>query len=333
MAATSLILVNKATICSEVPADLPIILVKSSISHQAERNVIRNTWADYALRKHQIRTLFVLGSSQDVYAMKDILNEELEHRDLLLSFAQDDYYNLTLKTIFTLFWVSVYCDDHWALYVDDDSLVNPDKLVKHVTGTKRTASIHCSVLKHKPVIRNQGSKWFMPKSIWNETHYPDYCLGVGFLLPPRLAGRLHASSVSNDTQPKLWIDDVFVTGIASAAANIPLMNPGLFSCCGSASVTRFRYQNMLLFGEIKPAAELQRVWQNVTEIIPQQETRTRFFPQSHPHSQSRLSHSLLYLMLIFAVIGTVFVAKYGYNSTHSVAYRPLQTDSKGLDSL
>ena len=313
ISSTDLILLNKNDLCDkQTSANRPLIIVKSGINNRKERDSIRSTWADYAWHKFHMKTLFVLGSSSDATVMRSVLEEDVKNDDILLSFFNDAYYNLTLKTIFTLNWISNYCDDRWILYVDDDSLVNVDLLTQVTTKFSDYSSITCRVLRNKPPYRTAGSKWFVPKSVWSQSNYPDYCLGIGFLLPPEAGHKLRDAVVSNETQPKLWIDDVFVTGIAAPRAKLKLSHSDAFSCCGSKLVTKESFKHTLVFGEVKPPSVLLQVWTNMTGRSPINDKKdsnevvlkTRS-AQSRLMHQNNLPSSVTYITIVLCCLFVV----------------------------
>lgn len=327
ISSTDLILLNKNDLCQKHTSADPLILVKSGINNRKERDSIRSTWADYAWQEFRVKTLFVLGSSSDATVMRSVLEEDIKNNDILLSFFNDAYYNLTLKTIFTLNWISTYCDDRWILYVDDDSLVNVDLLTKVTSKSSDYNSITCRVLRNKPPYRTAGSKWFVPKSVWSQSNYPDYCLGIGFLLPPEAGHRLRDAAVSNETQPKLWIDDVFVTGIATTPAKLKLSDSDAFSCCGSKLVTKESFKHTLVFGEVKPPSVLIQVWTNMTgrSPVPDKQDYQRVILKTRS-AQSRLLHqnnlpsSIMYITIVLCCLFVILTVCSGSRRSYLLPF-------------
>ena len=265
MQTTDLILLNNATTCQSTHQVM--ILVKSGVSNVEERRSVRYTWKQFAEQVYGVRTLFVLGSSSTSSGMKDLLLENILHKDLLVGFFQDSYFNLTLKSTFALSWARTYCRNKWIFYIDDDSVVNIESLLSFIRengGTQSNSTeIFCHKLLNKPVYRGNNFKWSVPKEVYPNETYPDYCLGPGYLLPPKTVPLLHQHIMSNDSQPRLWIDDVFITGIVAEKAKIPRTDLPSMKCCGITSYDINNFNQFIQLQEVKPAKKQKEVWDEI----------------------------------------------------------------------
>ena len=222
---TAAVLVHKPSICvsSQNSHNKVLIAIKTAVTHHNRRNVLRQTWLTHVVLKN-IPYIFVLGTSINDDEIKNLQVEHEKYNDLVIGKFIDDYYNLTLKTTFAIFWTKTYCPDHWLLYVDDDTIVNIMNVLNFITSVQSTSihAIYCNIY-HRGPIRNANSKWFVPYTVWNNTYYPKLCHGFGSLMPPYVLPRLYETAVNSSVRPKLWLDDVFVTGIVRNATGVEIV--------------------------------------------------------------------------------------------------------------
>ena len=283
-------LVSSARVFSDFQPELAteertttVVLIKSSVSHFNRRQAVRDTWSCESCLSPSFASVFVLGHSSDPLVMAFVREEQSTYRDLLMGDFEDTYYNLTLKTVFALTWMRSHHPSKWLLYVDDDAVVNLSSLGRFVSDLQAESRgcnqqrMYCYSQQHAPVSRDVDSKWFVGPEVYPNEHYPAYCSGLATLMPPSVVARLRDASLHPETQPKLWIDDVFVTGIASAAANVSIVSSPLFDAAFHASVCQVeRFSNKIAVGQFD-SEEIRHFWSQV-----------------HPrHSLARVRTSLL----------------------------------------
>ncbi|CAF0862723.1 unnamed protein product [Adineta steineri] len=208
-----------------------LIAIKTAANNYIQRQIVRQTWL-IEVKEHHIPYVFVLGSTNDEKLIDEILDEDNIYNDLLIGKPVDNYYNLTLKAMFIFAWTKVHCPSRWLFYVDDDTIINAQQVIDFISLRKNVLNrvLYCHMGQHF-ARRNPQSKWFVPMSIWEPALYPKYCQGWGWLIPPNVLSLLHDTSISNLTEPKLWIDDVFMTGIVAEVAGIELIESPM-ACCG-----------------------------------------------------------------------------------------------------
>ena len=227
---TAVVLVHKPSTCvsSQDSHKKVLIAIKTAVTHHNRRNVLRQTWLTHVVLKN-IPYVFVLGTSINDDEMKNLQMEHEKYNDLLIGKFIDNYYNLTLKTTFAIFWTKTYCPNYWLLYVDDDTIVNIMNVLNFIESVQNTSTyaIYCNRYFNGP-IRSIKSKWFVPYIVWNNTDYPQLCHGFGTLMPPYVLPRLYETAMNNSVRPKLWLDDVFITGIVRNAAGVEIVQ-GPFS--------------------------------------------------------------------------------------------------------
>ena len=253
-----------------------VILVKSGLKNQGLRNVIRQTWGREAVLKYNTPVLFVMGQTNDHHLKKRITVESYFHNDVIQGSFIDHYYNLTLKTLFAYNWANEFCPDTpWILYVDDDAIVNVAKLhrfASYLTNKPGSRSqIHCRSNVNAPVNRSPDSKWFLTAEEYKSKKYPTYCTGIGYLLPSDVSRKIYDSAMKPQTSPKLWIDDIFVTGIAAAAAGVrhkytSLFYPYLYD--DYLNKEERLYSSHIVVGELKSVAKFLDFWRKATSPEP-----------------------------------------------------------------
>lgn len=122
-----------------------VFMIKSSLGHLENRNVIRETWGyEDRLIDVNIKRLFIVGScspessglrsleSQSSLLCQDAIDGENEkYKDIIQGDFIDNYYNNTVKTMMAFKWLNTYCDKiDYVLFVDDDYYVSPKNLIK-----------------------------------------------------------------------------------------------------------------------------------------------------------------------------------------------------------
>jgi hypothetical protein len=261
---TQYTVLNKLNICldSVTTQQSLLIAIKTSPANYEQRNILRKTWLIDVIN-NDMSYIFVLGSTTDKTLSDKILREDKDHEDLLIGKTIDNYYNLTLKSIFITHWTKTHCPRRWLLYVDDDTIVNVQNTINFVAEVKNSTNggLYCRI-RDSYVIRNSNSKWFVPTSIWHPEKYPAYCHGFGYLIAPEAVISLYEASILSTTEPKLWIEDVFLTGIAAKVVNMK-QTESQFVCCGRGNYETF--QKSLVLGEMGKQNTLFGHWQRIQQ--------------------------------------------------------------------
>lgn len=128
--------IDKALGCDDdLGASLDLlVIVNSAVDHFEARRAIRETWGRFAVERGAY-LFFLIGSTIDHQVQDRVLLEEQENQDLLQGHFIDNYFNLTLKTISMMRWVSDHCHKvKYVLKVDDDMFVN----MQHITDFSET---------------------------------------------------------------------------------------------------------------------------------------------------------------------------------------------------
>ncbi|XP_069830563.1 UDP-GlcNAc:betaGal beta-1,3-N-acetylglucosaminyltransferase 7 isoform X2 [Dendropsophus ebraccatus] len=206
-----------------------LIVVKSIITQHDRREVIRKTWGkEKEVNGKKIRTVFLLGT-----AMKD---EERANYQKLLEFENqiygdilqwdflDSFFNLTLKEVHFLKWMTIYCEHVSYIFKgDDDVFVSPDNILDYLDGNNSPDLFLGDVLYKARPIRRKDNKYYIPTSLYDKSLYPPYAGGGGFVMAGSLVKRLLKASETLDLYP---IDDVFLGMCLEIVKVNPIMHEG-----------------------------------------------------------------------------------------------------------
>lgn len=205
-----------------------LIIVKSSSTNRDHRDAIRQTWISDA-DKLNIPYLFLTGLTNHTLT-EDLQMEARMRRDVIVGNFNDHYYNLTLKTVTALRWQLRNCVSKFLLYVDDDVAVNVNNVIEYVKQVNASAPImYCNIAdSYDAGVNRWPSRWFVPKSIYPNENYPDFCRGMAVLYTPFAAGLLNSTVSDEHFQPKLWVDDALINGIVAQRANVQRVHDGRF---------------------------------------------------------------------------------------------------------
>ncbi|XP_063772624.1 UDP-GlcNAc:betaGal beta-1,3-N-acetylglucosaminyltransferase 7 [Pseudophryne corroboree] len=248
-----------------------LIVVKSIITQHDRRDAIRKTWGkEKKVNGKKVRTLFLLGT-----AMKE---EERANYQKLLDFENqiygdilqwdflDSFFNLTLKEVHFLKWMTIYC--HRVAYIfkgDDDVYVNPENVLDFLDGNKSPDLFVGDVLFKARPIRKKDNKYYIPISLYNKTLYPPYAGGGGFIMAGSLIKALYKASETLDLYP---IDDVFLGMCLEVIKVTPIMHEG-FKTFGIVKNKKSKmnkdpcfFRSVIVVHKLLPP-ELQQMWELV----------------------------------------------------------------------
>nr|XP_027204732.1 lactosylceramide 1,3-N-acetyl-beta-D-glucosaminyltransferase B-like [Dermatophagoides pteronyssinus] len=204
-------------------ADL-LVLVNSAVFNFDARNAIRETWGKFSIERGAY-FYFLLGSTDDQRIQDQVQEEDFKYGDILQGTFQDNYYNLTLKTITMMNWITKKCSKiRYVLKVDDDMMIN----MQHACDfTEINPNFHKVIIgklakKWKPH-RSRVSKWFVPYEAYNQTYFPNFVTGPAYFFTGDAARPLWETSISNRTTA-FYLEDVFMTGIVAETAGIKRYN-------------------------------------------------------------------------------------------------------------
>ncbi|XP_067303857.1 beta-1,3-galactosyltransferase 2-like [Pseudorasbora parva] len=203
-----------------------VLMIPVAPSNVAARDAIRSTWGSERLVGDKIvSVLFLLGlpTSQDSEKLQeDLLQESEKYHDILQSDFWDSYYNLTIKTMVMLEWLSAHCQNtSYAMKVDADIFLNVENLVTMLLSAPKQNYMTGLVARGAWVLRNPLSKWYLPKKVYAPARYPPYALGLGYVFSLDLTGKIVEAA---QLVKPVYIEDVFV-GLCMKHLGIALTDP------------------------------------------------------------------------------------------------------------
>ena len=130
----------------------------------------------------------------------------------------------------TVRWTALHCSQaRFAFKLDSDAYVRLQPFLAEL-ATFSSAALYGQIRVGSPVLRDPLVKWAIDPRYWPYPAYPPYHAGP-YLIPVNLTAQLYATLAAEpttDTLPALPIDDVYITGVLAAKANISRTNfPGL----------------------------------------------------------------------------------------------------------
>lgn len=243
--------------------------IGSSNEYYLRRQFIREAWGLDASHNFDIPpVLFAIGKADGNASREQQLLEEedRQHGDILQFDFVDSYYNLTMKTVALLQWMSRRCANSSLVSVDDDTVVNVGNLLRYLKSNHEVALSGVYRQKMKPVryvSKSSSDRWIVSESEYADSYYPNYISGGFTVYPAALIEPLAHEALN--CAPALWIEDVFMTGIVAERLHIKRKNmPGLFGAgefSGMLSLFRPSVGNVIGFYDCDIDLQLN-LWKN-----------------------------------------------------------------------
>ena len=132
----------------------------------------------------KIKLVFIIGTSKSnnkttLKMMENKLKMEFNlYNDIVQGDFVDEYRNLTLKCLYALKWISIYCNSSsWPIdfivKTDDDVVLNTnfvsEYLIKNGKNLMNEKKIVCNGYSNSLIQRNKKSKWYVKPSELNGT--------------------------------------------------------------------------------------------------------------------------------------------------------------------
>ncbi|XP_073443650.1 beta-1,3-galactosyltransferase 2-like [Dendrobates tinctorius] len=188
------------------------------------RHTIRDTWGNESIYDVEVVKIFLLGLPHIApNQTQDLLEEESwTFGDIVQQDFIDTYYNLTLKTLMGMEWVTTFCPSaSYALKVDSDMFLNVDYLIHNVLYPDlpvRTNYFTGALVENSRAVRNKASKSYVPKEIYPNDTYPPYGSGAGYVFSLDMAKKIYDLAQEIRVIP---VEDAFM-GICLYELHIPL---------------------------------------------------------------------------------------------------------------
>ncbi|KAL2086934.1 hypothetical protein ACEWY4_017993 [Coilia grayii] len=188
-------ILNQPDVCRRLMPFLVLVVPVHPWNAQA-REAIRMTWANETLvRGKAVTTIFLLGAphSDKDPVQDEVVKESARYGDVVQSDFVDSYFNLTIKTMVIMDWLATYCPGaSYAMKIDSDMFLNVENLVEFLLSPETPKENYAAGLLKwgSPVVRDQGSKWFVSEEDYPEPTYPTYLLGMGYVFSNDLPEKL-----------------------------------------------------------------------------------------------------------------------------------------------
>ncbi|KAM4040081.1 beta-1,3-galactosyltransferase 2-like isoform 2-T2 [Anomaloglossus baeobatrachus] len=201
-----------------------VIMVLVRCQDLETRRTIRETWGNESIYDVEVVKVFLVGLPQIApEKTRHVLEEEsATFGDIIQQDFIDTYYNLTLKSLMGMEWVTKFCPTaSYALKVDSDMFLNVDYLIHNVLYPDvpiRTNYFTGAIVKGFRPVRYKASKWYVPIEIYPNDTYPTYCSGAGYVFSLDMAKKIY------DVAQKIWVipmEDAFM-GICLYKLHIPI---------------------------------------------------------------------------------------------------------------
>ena len=264
-----------------------IMLINSAPEDTARRQAIRGTWGKLKrLQDRNMRLIFVLAKSQNHNDNDMVQKESNTYRDLLVFDFFETHFNLTLKFVGGLKWVSQHCTNAKFIYRgDDDMFVNIDIVIAHLAaprGTRQTfvtgawyspvyinrvfpkESLYLGSRSIGPVVRDMESKYYISWEDYVGRYFPPYSLGGGYILSFDVVPALYDASL---TVSLLNCDDVYQGILAKKIGLQQVHVHGIKNLPEKEHSVCFMRQNVWTFRGLH-SEKLKEFWKRF--IYPQQ---------------------------------------------------------------
>lgn len=199
-----------------------LVVVCSAVEHAAARQAVRDSWARDTTNLPGVKVVFLVGQLANSSSQEQLVEEAQQHGDLVQEGFLDSYANLTVKSVMMLKWFTQACDmdgkgPQYILKTDDDMYINLIKLWELVQANKKPQLLMGSLICNAVPIKDPYNKWYVPKYMFNERHYPNYLSGTGYLMSRAALAAVYRASL--DT-PLFHLEDIYVTGILARQSGI-----------------------------------------------------------------------------------------------------------------
>ncbi|XP_046564502.1 beta-1,3-galactosyltransferase 1-like [Haliotis rubra] len=195
------------------------MVVHSAPMNYNKRDMIRATFGSVtSYRDKHLAVVFILGTVEQQTLQESINKESQLHHDIVQGNFQDSYKNLSRKHIMAMHWVKYNCNPTYILKLDDDTFVNPYRIIDYLLMEKpQGMTMHCKVIYGDRPNRRKKSKWYTPVSQYPFPKLPPFCLGFAYITTPTTWNALYKAS---ETCRIMDMDDLYVSVVLAMKAGV-----------------------------------------------------------------------------------------------------------------
>lgn len=160
-------------------------------------------------KSYNLTLLFFTGLSDNIKVNELIKNENDYYHDIIIYNFVSHYFNSSLMLVLELKWIFQNCRCYkYFIYHTPDVFFNYHLFCKTFINATYTYPLIAQILKRNRVLRSNRSRFYVPFSVYNKTHYPPQPNG------PFIAFSLNTIQqiVNNIDKVKMtfWMDDVYL---------------------------------------------------------------------------------------------------------------------------
>jgi galactosylxylosylprotein 3-beta-galactosyltransferase len=134
---------------------------------------------------------FIIGHSSNAAAEADIAKEEANYGGFLRLPLQEDYMNLTNKTLMFFRTVINLYDPEYIIKADDDVYLRVDRVPVAVRQWKDKTADYIGCMKTGQVYTSKSFRWYEPQhAVLGSSSYFTHCWGTIYVLSGRAAEHL-----------------------------------------------------------------------------------------------------------------------------------------------
>lgn len=186
--------------------------VTSDPKKKASRDVLRAAYRR-EINGKKLQVIFNMGTIQSPDIMRQIQEENLAHKDIIMGSFIDSYRNVSYLHLQGMKWGVTYCPSaEYIVKTDQDIFIDVYKLVSklHKESTLIKDSLFCKLLVNTTPFRDPGNRYYISVKEYPRERYPTYCNGWVVVFPMNVATQILKTATK---VPLVWISDVYVTGV------------------------------------------------------------------------------------------------------------------------
>lgn len=212
-------IVPRREFCSNISY---VVVIPTMPEDDTVRYQLRSTYGSTKMRtKYRYHVVFVMGRARTPDSQRFLDYESKRHGDILQADFMESYRNLTVKTLAAFRFATAACPGIKAIAKIDVDAGWSVAQMSEIVESLRDDKLYCGEGINVTPVRDLHSKWAVTVQEWSRATYPDYCFGLGYLVP-RQAARELLSQMHKLTF--LSMEDTFFTGVAREPTNITIVN-------------------------------------------------------------------------------------------------------------
>ena len=210
-----------------------LFVVPSAPDYFDKRQKVRKSdRGQYVRNRYNNATLlFFVGLPKDNvqsnWITEAIKRESEKYGDIVLINLEDTYTNILQKTLAILHWAIDVCPNAaQVIRTDDDVNVTVTDLVETMN---RVHKVHTNFILGQKIINDvparSNNKWHLSEQEYPYSTFPPYVLGGLIGYPMSTVRLLYEATLR---LKRIWLDDVYVTGLCSKKLNISVLEDKKF---------------------------------------------------------------------------------------------------------